>query len=176
MRRSRVPGALGGLRGVLGHVPGHRGVGQLPGRRDRSDVELTAPGEGPRGETRGGGSPHLDGAGGLADGVGQQAQGGPGGRRGRRPGGAVEADDGVEVDDAAPLVLGDLGVGETSLGGERLAGQPGAAGQGPAERDGEPAPQLGGVRVEQDRARVVVAVGAQRFAEPILVAGVLLVA
>ena len=93
-----------------------------------------------------------------------------------RPGGAVEPDDGVEVDDAAPLVLGDLGVGETGLRGERLAGQPGAAGQRPAERDGEPAPQLGGVRVEQDRAGVVVAVGAQRFAEPVVVAGVLLVA
>ena len=111
-------------------VPGHRGVGQLPGRRDRPDVELTAPGEG----------------------------------------------SGWEVDDAAPLVLGDLGIGETSLGGERLAGEPGPAGQRTAERDGEPAPQLGGVRVEQDRAGVVVAVGAQRLAEPVIVAGVLLVA
>ena len=114
-------GALGGLRGVLGDVTSHRGVGQLPGRRDRPDVELAAPGEGDGGDAPGGGSLHPDGAGGLADGVGQEAEGGPGRRGGRWPGGAVEADDGVEVDDAAPLVLGDLGVGEPSLGGERLA-------------------------------------------------------
>jgi hypothetical protein len=40
-------GALGGLRGVLGDVTGDLGVGQFPGRRDRPDVELAAPREGP---------------------------------------------------------------------------------------------------------------------------------
>ena len=169
-------GALGRLRGVLGHVSGHRGVGQLPGRRDRPDVELTTPGEGPGRDAWCGGSPHPDGTGGLADGVGQQAEGSPGRRGGGRSRGAVGADDGVKVDDAAPLVLSDLGVGETGLGGERLAGQPSPAGQGPAECDGEPAPQLGGVGVEQNRAGVVVAVGAQRLAEPVIVAGGFLVA
>ena len=169
-------GALGGLRGVLGDVTGHPGVGQLPGRHDRPDVELTAPGKGPGRDPWCGGSAHLNGAGGLADGVGQRAEGSPGRRSGRWPGGAVEADDGVKVDNAAPLVFGDLGVGETCLGGERLAGEPSPAGQGPAECDGEAAPQLGGVGVEQDRAGVVVAVGAQRLAEPVIVAGVFLVA
>jgi hypothetical protein len=82
----------------------------------------------------------------------------------------------VEVDDAAPLVFGDLGVGDVDLRGERLAAQPGPAGQCPAKRDGEAAPQLGGVTVEQDRAGVVVAVRAQRLAEPVIVAGVHLVA
>jgi hypothetical protein len=92
------------------------------------------------------------------------------------PGGAVKPDDGVEVDDAAPLILGNLGVGQPGLGGERLAGESGPAGQRAAERDGEPAPQLGGVGVEQDGARVVVALRAQRFPEPVVVAGMLLVA
>ena len=47
-------GALGGLRGVLGDIAGDRGVGQFPGRRDRLDVELAAPGEGPGGDAQGG--------------------------------------------------------------------------------------------------------------------------
>jgi hypothetical protein len=46
---------------------------------------------------------------GSADGVGQQLGGGPGWRRGVAAFRAVEADDGVEVDGAALLVLGDLG-------------------------------------------------------------------
>ena len=44
------------------------------------------------------------------------------------PAGAVEADDGVEVDDAATLVFGDLGVGDPELHGEGLAGEPGLTG------------------------------------------------
>ena len=60
------------------------------------------------------------------------------------------------MDHAAALVFGDFGVGEASLCGEGLARQPGPAGQGPAKRDGEPAPQLAGVGIEQDGAGVVV--------------------
>ena len=82
----------------------------------------------------------------------------------------------MEVNDAAPLIFGDLRVGHPGLGGEHLAGEPGPPGQYPAERDGEPAPQFGGVRVEQDGTGVVVAVGAQWLAQPVIVAGVLLVA
>ena len=82
----------------------------------------------------------------------------------------------MEVDDATPLVFGDLGVGDPDLRGEGLAGEPGLAGQGPAQGDGEPAPQLGRAGVEQDRAGVVVAVRAQRLAEPVVVSGVLLAA
>jgi hypothetical protein len=92
----------------------------------------------------------LDGVGGLGDGSGQQVDGGPGGRGRAWPGGAVEADDGVEVDHAAALVLSDLGKRNPQLRGEGLVRQPGLAGDGPAEGDGEAAPQFGGAGVEQD--------------------------
>jgi hypothetical protein len=62
------------------------------------------------------------------------------------------------------------------LRGEGLAGEPGPAGQSPSQGDGEPAPQLGGARVEQHRVGVVVAVRAQRLTEPVIVPGVLLAA
>ena len=56
-----------------------------------------------------------------------------------RPG----ADDGVEVDAPAPLVFGDLGVGQADLRRERLMGEPGPSGQSPANGHGEAAPLLG---------------------------------
>ena len=74
------------------------------------------------------------------------------------------------------LVFGDLGVGDPDLGGEGLASKPGVAGQSPAEGDREPAPQFGGAGVEQNRAGVVVAVRAQRLAEPVVISGMLLAA
>jgi hypothetical protein len=55
---------------------------------------------------------------------------------------AVEADDGVEVHDAAPPVFGGLGEADADLGGGRFAGGPGLAGECPAQGDGEPAPQF----------------------------------
>jgi len=82
----------------------------------------------------------------------------------------------VEVDDAAALVFGDLGEGDPELGCEGLVGQPGLAGESPTEADGETPPQLRRAGVEQHRAGVVVAVRAQRFTEPGIVAGVLLAA
>jgi hypothetical protein len=90
------------------------------------------------------------------------------------PAGPSSRMDGVKVDNSAALVLGDLGVGEPGLCGERLAGEPGLAGEGPAEGDREAAPQFGGAGVEQHRACVVVAAGAQWLAELVTVAGVLL--
>jgi hypothetical protein len=78
---------------------------------------------------------------------------------------AVEADDRVEVDDAAPLVFGDLGEGDPDLGGERLVGEPGLPGQGPAQGDGETPPEFRGAGVEQNSPGVVVTVRAQRLAE-----------
>jgi hypothetical protein len=116
----------------------------------------------------------MDGAGGLVDGGGEQGEGGPGGRGRGRSGGAVEADDGVEVDNPATLVFGDLGVGDPELGGECLIGEPGQTGKGSPEGDGEAAPQVGGAGVEQDRASVVIAVRAQRLAKPGVVRAVLL--
>jgi hypothetical protein len=114
----------------------------------------------------------VDGVGGLGDGGNEQFEGGPGGRGGVRTGGAVEADDGVEVDHAAALVFGDLGKTDPQLRGQVLVRQPGLAGDGPAEGDGEAPPELGGAGVEQDRAGVVVAVRAQRLTEPVIVEGV----
>jgi hypothetical protein len=58
------------------------------------------------------------------------------------------------------------------LGGKRLGGQSGHAGQSTAQGDGESPPQFGGASVEQYRAGVVVAVRAQRFAELGVVASV----
>jgi hypothetical protein len=80
----------------------------------------------------------------------------------------------VEVDDAAPLILGDLGVGDPDLRGEGLAGEPGLAGQGSAQGDGKAAPQFGSAGVEQDRAGVVIAVRAQRLTESVIIPGMLL--
>jgi hypothetical protein len=118
----------------------------------------------------------VDGAGGLVDGGDEQSNGGPGGRSGGGSGRAVKPDDGVKVDDAAPLVLSDLCEGDADLGGERLIGQPGHAGQSPAQGNGEPAPQFGCAGVEKDRAGVVVAVRAQRFGELGVFAGMPLAA
>ena len=109
-------GAFGGLGGVLGDVRGDLGVGEVPGGGDRAGVEFAAPGQSPGGQSAGGWGLDVDGAGGPDDGVGEQAEGGPGGRGGGWPVGAVEADDRVEVDDPAALVFGDLGVGEPEPG------------------------------------------------------------
>jgi len=104
--------------------------------------------------------------GGLADGVAQ--------RRGRIPGrgwlvaraGCVKADDGVEVDDAACLVFGDLDVTDTQHGAQFFLRDPSQSRQVAGQVGGEPAPQVPGVGVEQDGSLVVVAVEAQRLAEP----------
>ena len=74
---------------------------------------------------------------------------------------AVEAEDGVEVDQAAALELGHLGVGQLDPHAVGLGELVEAA----ADADDGAAPQLGGVGVPHDRGRVVVAVGAQRLAE-----------
>jgi hypothetical protein len=91
-------------------------------------VKLAAPGQGAGRKAWRGGCSDADGAGGLADGVGEQGEGGPGGRGVGWAGGTVEADDGVEVDHAAALVFGDLGVGDPELRAEGLAGEPCLAG------------------------------------------------
>jgi hypothetical protein len=97
----------------------------------------------------------VDGVGGLGDSGVEQVEGCPRRRNRGWSGRAVEADDGVEVDDAASLVLSNFGVGDPELGGELLAGQPSAASNRPAEGDGEPPPQFGSAGVEQDRATVL---------------------
>jgi len=80
-------------------------------------------------ENRCGGRCDVDGAGSLVDGCGEQGERSPG-RRGRdRPGGTVEPDDGVKVNDAAALVFGDLGIGDPDLSVQGLGGEPGLAGR-----------------------------------------------
>jgi len=108
---------LGALGGVLGDVGGDRlgrQLGAVAG--DVADVELLAPAGQPAGGVRVElrvGDGH--GGGGRLDGLGQQLGGESGRRRGHLLGvasrwGGVQADDGVEVDRGARLVLGDLGV------------------------------------------------------------------
>jgi hypothetical protein len=53
--------------------------------------------------------------------------------------GAVDADDGVEVDQAAALVFGDLGVGQPGDLRELALGQAGGGGEQPLEPVGEAA-------------------------------------
>ena len=105
------------------------------------------------------------GSGGQADGVAQQVGGVGGGRGLVVLAGGVQADDGVEVDDAACLVLGDLDEPDAELGAQRLLGHPGQPGQAAGQVGGEPAPQVGRVGVEQHRGLVVVAVAAHGLAE-----------
>ena len=112
------------------------------------------------------------GGGGLGDGVAQQ--GGGEERAGWLAGvaGGVEADDGVEVDDAACLVFGDLDVADRDDVAELGEGQAGEAGEVAGQVGGEPAPQVTGVGVEQHGGGVVVAVGTQRAAKQGVVVGV----
>src|SRR5262249_33864601 len=58
------------------------------------------------------------------------------------------------------------------LGAKCLVGEPGLSGEGAAQGYGEPAPQLRRIGIEQDRAGVVVAIGAQRLSKPGIVAAV----
>ena len=64
----------------------------------------------------------ADGGGGLVDGVAQQVGGVPDGRGLVVLAGGVQADHGVEVDDAACLVLGDLDEPDADLGAQLVAG------------------------------------------------------
>jgi hypothetical protein len=84
-------------------------------------------------------------------------------RRGREPvGGAwsVEADQGVEVDDAAALILGHLGVLHGRQIGHAAAGHAESLRDQTAQRDGEPAPQVRRPPLPHDLGGVVVTVAA----------------
>ncbi len=99
------------------------------------------------------------------DGVGQQVGCGPGGWWGVGACGAVEADDGVEVDQSALLVLGDLGVRDSDGLGEQALRDTGNGGDGAAQVEHEAGPQGRGVGVPQHGAGVVVPLGVERGAE-----------
>ena len=107
------------LGGVLGDVRGDRAFGQFlavveVGGADGADVELAAEGEGV-GASVDDRTVHANLGRRCLDGVGEEFGGGPGRGRGVAAGGAVDADDGVEVDCAALLVLGDLGEGDAGV-------------------------------------------------------------
>ncbi|MBD9700987.1 hypothetical protein IHE56_02545 [Streptomyces sp. ID01-12c] len=112
-------GCLGALGGVLGDVRGDRALGQFlavveVGGADGADVELAAEGEGV-GASVDGRAVDADLGCRCLNGVGEEFGGRPGRRRGVTTSGAVDADDGMKVDGAALLVLGDLGEGDAGV-------------------------------------------------------------
>ena len=115
-------GAFSGLGGVLGDVGRDPGLGQFPARGDGPGVEFAAPGERAGRQAGDRRYVNVNGVGGLGDGGGKQLKRGPARRGSCRPGRVVEPDDGVEMDDAAPLVFSDLGKGDANLGGKCLVG------------------------------------------------------
>jgi len=114
----------------------------------------------------GGGDGEPDESGGLADGVAQQVSGDAVRRGLVALAGSVQADHGVEVDDATRLVFGHLDEPDSHQGAEQLLGDAEAAGQVPGQVGDEPAPQVGRAGVEQHGCFVVVAVRAHRLTEP----------
>jgi hypothetical protein len=71
----------------------------------------------------------------------------------------------VELDDAAALVLGDLGVLDGGQVAHAAAGDAERFGDQPAQGDGEPAPQVGRPPLPHGLGRVVVAIRAQRLTQ-----------
>jgi hypothetical protein len=90
---------------VLSHIASDLGIGHVAAGSDRADVQLPPPRQPAGWEPRCGGSRDADGAGVLVDGGSEKGEVGPSGRGVGWPGGAVEPDDGVEVDHAAALVI-----------------------------------------------------------------------
>ncbi|SCD35622.1 hypothetical protein GA0115249_101723 [Streptomyces sp. PpalLS-921] len=87
------------------------------------------------------------------------AQGGGGGGAAVRP---VEADHGMEVDQAPLLVFGRLGEGDAEHGVEGLLRHAEVLGQGPSQVGGEARPELSGVRVPEDGSGVAATGGSSR--------------
>jgi len=73
-------GAFGCFGGVLRDITGDLGVGQVSGGGDRTRVMFPAPGQDPGDHSRSGRGYEAHGADGLADGGGEEGEGGPGGR------------------------------------------------------------------------------------------------
>ncbi len=111
-----------------------------------------------------------------ADGRAEGIEGGPGRGRGGVAFRTVESDDRMEVDQAALLVLGDLGEGDAEGRVERLLCHAEVFGKGAAEVGREACPQGPGVSVPQHGARVAVACRAERGTEFGSVLGVALAA
>jgi hypothetical protein len=78
---------------------------------------------------------------------------------------SVEADRGVDVDDAAGLELDHLRVRHPGTAPECNRGEPAACGERAGKGDGEPPPELGCVPLPEHVRGVVVALPAQRLAQ-----------
>jgi hypothetical protein len=104
----------------------------------------------------------ANGSGCVADRVGEKVGGEPSSRGLIVLAGSVEADDGVEVNDATFLIFGHLDVANPDEGAQLLLGEASPARQVAGKISGEPAPQLARVSVEEDGCLVVIAVGAER--------------
>jgi hypothetical protein len=155
-----------GLGGVLGDVVRHRLVVQRLASAGQvvavngAEVGALRGAEGQRERLAAVLDRQGDERGGLADGLAQQRGVIRGGRGLVTLPYGVQADHGVEVDDAAGLVLGDLDEPDAHPAAQGLLGDPGQAGQAAEQVGDEPAPRVTCVRVEQHRGFVVVAVGA----------------
>src|SRR5690606_7854250 len=104
-------------------VTGDGLLGEIAVKGDGPDVELRAPAQDAFRLTLVGGCGGRDRTSGVLDGPGEGVGGGPGRGRCGWSVRAVEADDGVEVDDAASLVFGDLGEGEGQVVAQVPEGQ-----------------------------------------------------
>lgn len=158
-------GFTGSFGDVLGDVRGYgvviRAVAicvQWPG------VDLVTPAQDQPTHGGGVGCVDVDASGGGAYGVGEEVCGGPGWRLVVGSGRTVEAYDGMDVDGRPLLVLGDAGEGEPGMLGEARLYEASRGGEAPPDVDDESVPQLGCVRVPEDVAGVVVALGTQRLA------------
>lgn len=88
--------------------------------------------------------------------VGEEIDRGPRGRRSTRSLRAVETYDGVEVEGSTLLEFGDLAEGEPEMVTQLTAWDSCVDGEFAAESSGETLPELPGMVVEEDSARVVV--------------------
>lgn len=77
----------------------------------------------------------------------------------------------MDVDGGAFLVFGNAGEGQPGVLGEARLCDAGRGGEVTSDADDEAVPQLGGVCVPEDVAGVVVAVGAERFADSRVILG-----
>jgi hypothetical protein len=81
-------------------------------------------------------------------------------------GGRVQTDDGVEVDGAAPLELGHLGIGDADQPAQLALLEADQPAKSPVDDDGGPPPQLGRQGVPQHLRLRVIAGRAERLAQP----------
>ena len=162
-------GGFGALGGVFGQVPGNLagaegGVGAGRGG-DAAQVELVAPADGVElAEGYGLGWFDLGSFDGGADGGVEELGGGAGGW-GLVGLGAVEAEDGVEVDRSPGLVFGDFGDRHPPDVPPGPLGDAEELGGGPVDQGDGAVPQCIGHGVEDDGGGVVVGVGVEGLAD-----------